>query len=206
MRSLACSFAPPSSPLNLLRLPQTSSTTTCPDQVAYPMLKHFSRSGLDILPIFNLSWSLHSFPSIWKTHPQDEKASRLYCFLLVFLSHSLLSSQRCLNSPYYSIYSFFWSLIPFFLPARPVYALDGLLWIRDGQFRIPNSKDLNPKLFESNRIQLISCLQALSHCLFTDILSVKVSIACNDSKINSHTQTLIKCVRFLMMHTRADII
>ena len=77
---------------------------------------------------------------------------------------------------------------------------------RDGQFRIPNPKDSNPKLFESNRIRLISCLQALSCCLFTDFLFVKVSITCNDSKTNSHTQTLIKCVRFLMMHTRADII
>ena len=77
---------------------------------------------------------------------------------------------------------------------------------RDGQFRIPNLKDSNPKLSESNRIQLISCLQALSRCLFTDFLFVKVSIACNDSKTDSHTQTLIECVRFLMMHTRADIV
>ena len=32
------------------------------------MLKHFPRSGMDfLLHIFNLSWSSHSFPSIWKT-------------------------------------------------------------------------------------------------------------------------------------------
>ena len=32
------------------------------------MLKHLPRSGIDFfLYIFNLSWSLHSFPSIWKT-------------------------------------------------------------------------------------------------------------------------------------------
>ena len=32
------------------------------------MLKHLLRSGMDfLLHIFNLSWSLHSFPSIWKT-------------------------------------------------------------------------------------------------------------------------------------------
>ena len=32
------------------------------------MLKHFHRSGMDfLLHIFNLSWTLHSFPSIWKT-------------------------------------------------------------------------------------------------------------------------------------------
>ena len=32
------------------------------------MLKHLPRSGMDfLLHIFNLSWSSHSFPSIWKT-------------------------------------------------------------------------------------------------------------------------------------------
>ena len=32
------------------------------------MLKLYTRSGMDfLLHIFNLSWSLHSFPSIWKT-------------------------------------------------------------------------------------------------------------------------------------------
>ena len=44
------------------------STATGPDKVAYPMLKHLPRSGMDLLLyIFNLSWSSHSFPSIWKT-------------------------------------------------------------------------------------------------------------------------------------------
>ena len=43
------------------------STVTSPDKVAYPMLKHLPRSGMDfLLYIFNLSWTLHSFPSIWK--------------------------------------------------------------------------------------------------------------------------------------------
>ena len=46
----------------------SSSTATGPDKVAYPMLKHLPHSGMDFLPqIFNLSWSSHSFPSIWKT-------------------------------------------------------------------------------------------------------------------------------------------
>ena len=46
----------------------SSSTATGQDKVAYPMLKHLPRSGMDFLfPIFNLSWSLHSFPSISKT-------------------------------------------------------------------------------------------------------------------------------------------
>ena len=46
----------------------SSSTTTGPNHVAYPMLKHLPRSGIDfLLHIFNLSWASHSFPSIWKT-------------------------------------------------------------------------------------------------------------------------------------------
>ena len=45
----------------------SSSTAAGPDKVAYPMLKHFPRSGMDFLfYIFNLSWSSHSFLSIWK--------------------------------------------------------------------------------------------------------------------------------------------
>ena len=44
------------------------STVTGPDKVAHPLLKHLPRSGMDfLLHIFNLSWTLHSFPSIWKT-------------------------------------------------------------------------------------------------------------------------------------------
>ena len=46
----------------------SSSTATDPDKVAYPMLKHLPRSGMDfLLHIFNLSWTSHSFPSMWKT-------------------------------------------------------------------------------------------------------------------------------------------
>ena len=45
-----------------------SFSATGPDKVAYPMLKHLPGSGIDFpLHIFNLSWSSHSFPSIWKT-------------------------------------------------------------------------------------------------------------------------------------------
>ena len=43
----------------------SSSTATGPAKVAYPMLQHLPRSGMDfLLHIFNLSWSSHSFPSI----------------------------------------------------------------------------------------------------------------------------------------------
>ena len=46
----------------------SSSTATGLNKVAYPMLKHLPRSGTDFLVhIFNLSWTSHSFPSIWKT-------------------------------------------------------------------------------------------------------------------------------------------
>ena len=46
----------------------SSSTATGPDKVAYSMLKHLPRSGMDfLLHIFSLSWSSHCFPSIWKT-------------------------------------------------------------------------------------------------------------------------------------------
>ena len=43
-------------------------TATGSNKVVYSMLKHLPRSGMDfLLHIFNLSWSSHSFPSIWKT-------------------------------------------------------------------------------------------------------------------------------------------
>ena len=64
------SFCSPFSPADFLAAASnlSSSTATGPDKVAYPMLKHLPRSGMDfLLHIFNLSWSSHSFPSIWKT-------------------------------------------------------------------------------------------------------------------------------------------
>ena len=63
------SFCSPFSPTELLRVASSLSlsTATGPDKVAYPMLKHLPRSGMDFLfHIFNLSWSSHSFPSFWK--------------------------------------------------------------------------------------------------------------------------------------------
>ena len=64
------SFCSPFSPAEFLAAASnlSSSTATGPDKVAYPMLKHLPRSGMDfLLHIFNLSWSSHSFPSIRKT-------------------------------------------------------------------------------------------------------------------------------------------
>ena len=89
------SFCSPFSPMEFLAAASnlTSSTATGPDKVSYPMLKHLPRSGMDfLLLIFNLSWSSHSFPSIWKTSfiipihkmgkPLDSPASfRPICFI-----------------------------------------------------------------------------------------------------------------------------
>ena len=64
------SFCSPFSPAEFLAAASnlSSSTATGPDKVAYSMLKHLPRSGMNfLLHIFNLSWSSHSFPSIWKT-------------------------------------------------------------------------------------------------------------------------------------------
>ena len=63
------SFCSPFPPAEFLAAASnlSSSIFTGPDKVAYPMLKHFPRSGMDFLQIFNLSWSSHSIPSIWKT-------------------------------------------------------------------------------------------------------------------------------------------
>ena len=64
------SFCSPFSPTELHAAASnlSSSTATGPNKVAYPTLKHLPRSGMDfLLHIFNLSWSLHCFPSIWKT-------------------------------------------------------------------------------------------------------------------------------------------
>ena len=64
------SFCSPFSSAEFLAAASNISSCTAigPDKVAYPMLKHLPRSGMDfLLHIFNLSWSSHSFPSIWKT-------------------------------------------------------------------------------------------------------------------------------------------
>ena len=64
------SFCSPFSPTELLAAVSniSSSTATGPDKVAYSMLKHFPRSGMNfLLHIFNFSWFLHSFPITWKT-------------------------------------------------------------------------------------------------------------------------------------------
>ena len=164
------SFCSPFSPAEFLAAASnlSSSTATGPDKVAYPMLKHLPRSGMDLLlHIFNLSWSSHSFPSIWKTSsiipihkmgkPLDSPAS----FRPISLSPP--AYQSCLNASFYSVFSFFWNLIPFFLPARPVSALDGLHSIKFCTFLSPFRMGLtNP-----DRALGRSCLLSISLKLLT---------------------------------------
>ena len=45
----------------------SSSTASGPNQISYPLLKHFSEPAqLLLLSLFNKSWSSHTFPSCWK--------------------------------------------------------------------------------------------------------------------------------------------
>ena len=64
------SFCFPFFPAELLAAASNlSSSAIGPDKVVYPVLKRIPRSSMDFLlhMIFNLSWNLYSFPSIWKT-------------------------------------------------------------------------------------------------------------------------------------------
>ena len=127
------SFCSPFSPAEFLAAASnlSSSTATGPDKVAYLVLKHLPHSGIDFLHyIFNLSWTLHSFPSIWKTFsiifihkmgkPLDSPAS----FRSISLTYcvSKLFERIILSSPL-----FFLKSNSILSPARPVSALDGLL-------------------------------------------------------------------------------
>ena len=108
----------------------SSCTAAGPDKVAYPMLKHLRRSGMDFLHIFNLFWSMHSFPSNWKTssidpiHKMGKSLDSPASFRPISLTFCI---SKLFDASFYSVYSFFWNLIPFSLPARPVSALNVLL-------------------------------------------------------------------------------
>ena len=101
------------------------------------MLKHLPRSGMDfLLYIFNLSWSSHSFPSIWKTssiipiHKMGKPLDSLASFRPISQPPAY---QSCLNALFYPVYSSFWNLIPFsprqagFRPGRST--LDQILYL-----------------------------------------------------------------------------
>ena len=105
------------------------------------MLKHLPRSGMDFfLHILNLSWSSYSFPSIWKTSsiiiihqmgkPLDSPAFLRFISLISCVS-------KMFEPSFYPVYSSFWNVIPFFLPARPASALDGPLFFKFCTFPSP---------------------------------------------------------------------
>ena len=136
------SFCSPFSPAEFLAAASNlfSSTATDPDKVAYPMLKHLPRSGMDLLlHIFNLSWSWHSFPSIWKTSsiipihkmgkPLDSPAS--------FRPISLTSCvSKLFERIILSRLLFFLESNSILSPVRPVSALDGLHLIKFCTFSV----------------------------------------------------------------------
>ena len=108
----------------------------------YPMLKHLPRSGMGfLLHIFNLSWSSHSFPSIWKTSsiipiykvgkPLDSLASFRSISLTSYVSKLF---ERIILS---RVLFFLESNSILSLPARPVSALDGLHSIKFCTFLSP---------------------------------------------------------------------
>ena len=146
----------------------SSSTATGPDKVAYPMLKHLPRSGMDfLLHIFNLSWSSHSFPSIWKTSSiiSIHKMGKLLNSPASFRPISLTS---CVSKLFERIIL---SRLLFFLesnsilslPARPVSALDGLPSIKSFTFLSPFRMGLtNPGRALARSCLLSICLKLLT--------------------------------------------
>ena len=98
----------------------SSFTVTGPDKVAYLMLKHLPRSGMDFFPSFLI------FPGLFVHLLPSERHLLIFSFikwesLSTILVHSCLSlsspaSQRFLNVSFYRVHSSSWSLIPFSLP------------------------------------------------------------------------------------------
>ena len=69
--TLHSTFCSPFSSLKLStaisQLSTSTSTSSGPDQITYPLLTHLPQSALHfLLYIFNLSWSTHTFSSTWK--------------------------------------------------------------------------------------------------------------------------------------------
>ena len=79
--------------------------------------------GLSIATIYSIKWTLVSGLRV-----------NLHIDILTYLPSGLSLSppayQSFLNTSYYPVYSSFWSLISFSLPARPISALDGLHYVK----------------------------------------------------------------------------
>ena len=111
-----------------------SYTATGPDKVAYPMLKHLPRSGMSFLQhIFNLSWSLHPFPSIWKIssvitiHKMENPLESPASFGTIFLTSCL---SKIFERIILSRLLFFVESYCILSPAKSASALDGLFLIK----------------------------------------------------------------------------
>ena len=133
LRSLTRPFALLSLSLNFLRLPPTSPPPpldchrqSCLSHAKAPSLLWHGFSSSHLQSFLDFAFlSFHMEDIFYYSHPQDRKS--LSTLLLPSgLSLSLSASQSFLNASFYPVYSFFWNLIPFFFPARPVSALDGL--------------------------------------------------------------------------------
>ena len=117
-----------------------------PRQSCLSHAKAPSSPGVDFfLHIFNLSWTLHSFPSIWKTssiipiHKMEMTLGSPASFRPTSLTSCVLKLfERIILSRNAS----FWSLISFSLPARLVFALYGLLLIKFYIFLSPSRMGL----------------------------------------------------------------
>ena len=70
-------------------------------------------------------------------------------------------SQSFLKASYYLVYSSFWNLIPFFLSARPVSALNGLLYIKSCIFLSSFRMDLTNPSRALGRPLLLSAFRKL---------------------------------------------
>ena len=142
------------------------STATGPDKVADPMLKHLPRSGMNFLfYIFNLPWTSHSFPSIWKTSsiiPIHKMRKPLDCptsFRPISLTScvSKLLERIILSRPLFFLES------NSILPARPVCTLDGLLQIKFCIFLSPFRMGLtNPDRALGRSCLLLICRKLLT--------------------------------------------
>ena len=100
----------------------SSSTATGPEKVAYSMLKHLPRSGMDFL--LHISFIPSGRHLLLFPYTRWESFSTL--LLPSGLSLSPPAYQSCLSASFYLVFSFFWNLIPFSIPITPVSALGGL--------------------------------------------------------------------------------
>ena len=149
LRSLTRSSALLSPPLNFLWLSPTLPPPLPLAQInclshakASSLLWHgFSSLHLQFALVFTFLF-FHLEDIFYYSHPQDifyySHPQSLSTLLLPSgLSLSPPAYQSFMNASFYPVFSSFWNLIPFFLPFRPVSALDGLHSIKFCSFLSP---------------------------------------------------------------------